>query len=71
MFIGQWMNKGQVIDVFLSKKRDSKTATRFFARAMNVHGAPAEVTTDRAPALARAITDLLPLAIHDTTQYAE
>jgi transposase-like protein len=62
--------QGQVIDVFVSKKRDTKAATRFFTSAIGVHGAPAEVTTDRAPALARAIAELLPLALHDTTQYA-
>jgi transposase, IS6 family len=62
--------QGQVIDVFVSKKRDTKAATRFFASAIDAHGAPSEVTTDRAPALARAITELLPVALHDTTQYA-
>ena len=61
---------GQVIDVFVSTKRDTKAATRFFACAMGVHGTPTEVTTDRAPALARAIIELLPLALHHTTRYA-
>jgi transposase, IS6 family len=61
---------GQVIDVFVSKKRDLKAATTFFASAIRSHGEPAEVTTDRAHALARAIADLLPAALHDTTQYA-
>jgi len=58
---------GQVIDVYLSAKRDMKVATRFFSRA---HGAPAEVTTDRSPALARTIVELLRGVHHDTTQYA-
>ncbi len=61
---------GQVIDVFVSKKRDTEAATRFFTSAIGAHGGPAEVTTDRAPALARAIADLLPAALHDTTQSA-
>jgi IS6 family transposase len=61
---------GQVIDVFVSKKRDIKSATRFFATAIGVHGRPTEVTTDRSRALAGAITELLPDALHDTTQYA-
>jgi len=61
---------GQVIDVFLSKKRDLRAATAFFASAIRSHGEPAEVTTDRAHALARAIEDLLPASLHDTTQYA-
>jgi transposase-like protein len=61
---------GQVIDVYLSKKRGTKAAIRFFAGAIGVHGIPTEVTTDRSPALARAVTELLPHAPHDTTQYA-
>jgi IS6 family transposase len=61
---------GQVIDVFLSKKRDLKAATAFFANAIRSHGEPAEVTTDRAHALVRVTSDLLPTALHDTTQYA-
>ena len=62
-------DEGQV-DVFVSKKRDSLTATRFFGSAIGAHGAPTEVTTDRSPALARPITELLQLALHDTTQSA-
>lgn len=62
--------QGQGIDVFVAKKRDSKAAIWFVASAIGVHGAPTEVTTDRAPALPRAITELLPFAFHDTTQYA-
>lgn len=40
-------DQGQVIDVFVSKKRDAKAATRFFSNAIGVHGRPSEVTTDR------------------------
>jgi IS6 family transposase len=61
---------GQVIDVFLSKKRDLKAATTVSATAIRSHGEPAEVIIDRAHALARAITELLPAALHDTAQYA-
>src|SRR5664280_1192698 len=61
---------GQVIDVFVSKRRDTKAATRFFAGAIGAHGAPAEITTDRAHALVRVVSELLPDALHDTTQYA-
>lgn len=60
---------GQVIDVFMSKKRALKAATTFFAMAITSNGEPAEVTTDRAHALVRVIADLLPAALHDTTQY--
>ena len=55
----------------MSIRRDVKAAERFFASAIDAHGEPAEVTTDRSPALARAIEELVPGAIHDTTQYAD
>src|ERR1019366_9448510 len=61
---------GQVIDVFFSKKRDLKAATSFFSNAIRSHGEPVEVTTDRAHTLIRVVMDLLPTALHDTTQYA-
>ncbi len=61
---------GQVIDIYVSAKRDAKAATRFFSTAIRAHGEPAEVTTDRSPALARTIVELLPGVHHDTTQYA-
>ncbi len=61
---------GQVMDVMVSKKRDLKAATRFFSTAIKTHGGPAEVTTDRSPALARTIVELLSGVHHDTSQYA-
>ncbi len=61
---------GQVIDVMVFTKRDVKAATRFFSTAIRSHGEPAEVTTDRSPALARTIVELSVATHHDTTQYA-
>jgi len=58
---------GQVIDVYVSTKRDVEEATRFVSTAIWVQGQPAEVTTDRSPALARTIVELLPGVHHDTT----
>ena len=61
---------GQVIDVYVSSRRDTAAATGFFAGAITSHGEPAEVTTDRAWTLARTVDELVPAARHDTTQYA-
>jgi len=61
---------GQIIDVYVSTRRDLGAARRFFATAIGAHGEPEEVVTDKAPALARAIVELLPGTVHDTTQYA-
>jgi len=61
---------GQVIDVYVSKRRNLGAARTFFNRALTVHGRPAEVTTDLAAPLLRVIDELIPDAIHDTEQYA-
>ena len=54
---------GQVIDVYVSKRRD-------IAAAIRAHGKPDEVVTDRSPAFANVIADLLPGALHNTDTYA-
>src|SRR4051794_9778894 len=41
---------GQVIDVYVSQRRDIASARIVFAAALAVHGAPGEVVTDRARA---------------------
>ncbi|MGI8901458.1 MAG: IS6 family transposase, partial [Nocardioides sp.] len=61
---------GQVIDVWLSVRRDLAAARAFFARARATGGVPVEVTTDRAPAHPRILDELVPTALHDTEQYA-
>jgi len=60
---------GQVIDVYVSRRRDTGSARRFFTVALTVHGDPGEVITDRTPALANAIEELVPAALHNTGQY--
>ena len=61
---------GQVIDVYVSVRRDVAAARRFFTTAIAAHGEPEEVVTDRAAALANVIEELLPQALHNTTKYA-
>ena len=47
---------GQVIDVYLSRRRDLTAAQRFFEVAVRDHGRPAEVVTDKARRNARPAT---------------
>jgi transposase-like protein len=61
---------GQVIDVLVSKRRNVPAATRFFETMLAGRARPKEVTTDLAAPLLRVVDDLLPDALHDTTQYA-
>jgi transposase-like protein len=62
---------GQVVDVFVSPSRDAGAACRFFQQALRTTSvAPAEVTTDRAPAYPKVLEELLPAAWHRTEQDA-
>jgi transposase-like protein len=61
---------GQVIDVYVSPRRDTAAARLFFLHALSVHGRPAEVVTDKAATLIRVVGELIPDACHDTEQYA-
>jgi transposase-like protein len=57
---------GQVIDVFVSSRRDTKAAQRFFERAIGT----TEVITDQAPVYPAVLEELLPAAWHRTDRYA-
>ncbi len=61
---------GQIIDVYVSARRDTRAARRIFAVALDAHGEPIEVVTDRAPALRAAIDELVPTAFHNIERYA-
>jgi IS6 family transposase len=74
---GQWRyvygavdQRGQIIEVYVSPKRDTRAARRFFEAALAAHGMPVEVVTDRAPALRAVIEELIPSAFHNTERYA-
>ena len=61
---------GQVIDVYVSERRDILAARRFFTAAISAHGETEEVVTDRAQALKHVIGELVPAAFHNRAQYA-
>ena len=74
---GQWRyvygaidQHGQIIDVFVSARRDAPAARRFFVTALRAHLQPTEVITDRAWALRAAVDEFTPGAFHNTAQYA-
>jgi IS6 family transposase len=62
--------RGQVIDVLVSTRRDAATARAFFARALRSGSVPVEVVTDRAPVYPRLVEELVPAARRVTDQYA-
>ena len=62
---------GQVIDVFVSARRDATAARRFFDQAISATKVtPVEVTTDQAPIYLTVLEELLSAAWHRTDQYA-
>jgi putative transposase len=62
---------GEVVDVFLQKKRDGKVAKRFFKRLLKKHkGEPRKIVTDKLRSYGVAHRKLIPESIHDTEKYA-
>jgi transposase, IS6 family len=62
---------GQVIDVFVSAKRDADAACRFFEQAIGTAKVtPVEVVTDQAATYPIVLEELLPAPWHRTEQYA-
>jgi transposase-like protein len=62
---------GQVVDVYVSERRNAAAARRFFDRALATTViAPGEVVTDQAAAYFAVLEHRLPDAWHRTEQYA-
>jgi len=62
---------GEVVDVFLQKRRDGAAAKRFFKRLLKMHrDEPRKIVTDKLRSYGVAHRELMPDSIHDTFQYA-
>jgi putative transposase len=62
---------GEVVDVYLQKRRDGAAAKRFFKRLLKKHrDEPRKIVTDKLRSYGVAHRDLIPDTIHDTSQYA-
>ena len=62
---------GEVVDVFLQKRRDSAAAKRFFMRLLVKHrNEPRKIVTDKLRSYGVAHRELIPDTIHDTSRYA-
>ncbi len=62
---------GEIVDVFLQKHRDATTAKLFFKRLLKKHhDEPRKIVTDKLRSFGVAHRELIPNAIHDTSQYA-
>ena len=62
---------GEVVDVYLQKRRDGDTAKRFFKRLLRKHSnEPRKIVNDKLRSYGVAHRELIPDTIHDTSQYA-
>jgi len=62
---------GEIVDVFLQRRRDGKAAKRFFKRLLKAHRMePRKIVTDKLRSYGVAQRNLISDTIHDTSQYA-
>ncbi len=62
---------GEIVGVFLQKRRDGAAAKRFFKRLLTKHrDEPRKIVTDKLRSYGVAHRELIPDTIHDTSQYA-
>ncbi len=62
---------GEVVDVFLQKRRDSAAAKRFLKRLLKTHrDEPRKIVTDKLRSYIVAHRELIPDSIHDTSRYS-
>ncbi len=63
---------GEIVDVFLQRRRDGKAAKRFIKRLLKAHRMePRKIVTDKLRSYGIAHRELIPDTIHDTSQYAD
>ena len=62
---------GEVVDVYLQRRRDGNAAKRFFKRLLKSNRMePRKIVTDKLRSYGVAHRELIPDTIHDTSQYA-
>ncbi len=62
---------GDVVDMFLQKRRNAKAAKRFFVRLLKKHkGEPRKIVTDKLRSYDVAHREITPESIHVNDQYA-
>ncbi len=62
---------GEIVDVFLQRRRDGIAAKKFFKRLLKTHRqSPRTIVTDKLKSYGVAHRELIPETIHDTSQYS-
>jgi len=63
-------HEGVVLDCFVSKRRDKKTALKFLKKLIKTYGNPNKIVTDKLASYGAALRDLGIKHLQETTQYA-
>ena len=60
---------GEIVDVFLQRRRDGNAAKRFFERLLKTHrDEPRKIVTNKLRSYGVAQRELIPDAMHDTSR---
>ena len=62
--------EGEVLEVFVSKRRNRKATVKVLRKALRRHAKPEEIVTDRCPSYGAAFRELKLGVTHTTKQYA-
>ena len=62
--------EGEILESFVTKKRDKAAALSFMKRALKRHGSPDAVTTDGLPSYGAAMTELGNTGIREVGRWA-
>ena len=62
-------HEGEVLESYVTKRRDKRAALNFLRKTMKKHGAPTKIITDKLRSYGAALKIIGALALHDTRQY--
>ncbi|WP_209427387.1 IS6 family transposase [Pararhodobacter sp. SW119] len=62
-------HEGEVLESFVTKRRDRKAALKFLKKAMRRHGAPESIVTDRLRSYGAALREMGATALQETGRY--
>jgi len=62
-------HEGEVLESFVTKRRDKRAALKFLRKTMRKHGSPKKIITDRLRSYGAALKEIGAANLQDTTQY--
>ena len=62
-------HEGEVLECFVTKRRDKRSALKFLVKTMKKYGVPNKIVTDKLRSYGAALKDIGVLALQDTRHY--